>query len=204
MAKPSTTGWLLAAVPALGFLALTKLVLSRPTVPAPATQPVTRQAAQPVRSSVDMPASVPVHATLHPTTRGASDIPEEELILEPASSPTPTSEPRDTASTMMLSPNGCASRCTPPSGSSPRSRPASHPGPPTRFRPATTVLPPPWRRSREPSDADRPARRQPCPGRGQHAFISVGATSPASCGCRRSAGMRQRLRARCRGPGFRD
>jgi hypothetical protein len=31
-AKSSVTGWLLAAVPALGFLALTKLVLSRPTV----------------------------------------------------------------------------------------------------------------------------------------------------------------------------
>ncbi len=32
-AKPSVSGWLLAAVPALGFLALTKLILSRPTVP---------------------------------------------------------------------------------------------------------------------------------------------------------------------------
>src|SRR5205823_13981187 len=30
-AKPSVSGWLLAAVPALGFLALTKLILSRPT-----------------------------------------------------------------------------------------------------------------------------------------------------------------------------
>jgi hypothetical protein len=30
-AKPGPSGWLLAAVPALGFLALTKLVLSRPT-----------------------------------------------------------------------------------------------------------------------------------------------------------------------------
>jgi hypothetical protein len=30
-AKPSPSGWLLAAIPALGFLALTKLVLSRPT-----------------------------------------------------------------------------------------------------------------------------------------------------------------------------
>ncbi len=30
-AKASITGWLLAAVPAIGFLALTKLVISRPT-----------------------------------------------------------------------------------------------------------------------------------------------------------------------------
>lgn len=34
-AKPSITGWLLAAVPAMGFLALTKLVISRPNPPAP-------------------------------------------------------------------------------------------------------------------------------------------------------------------------
>jgi peptidoglycan/LPS O-acetylase OafA/YrhL len=32
-ARPSISGWLLAAVPALGFLALVKLVLSRPTDP---------------------------------------------------------------------------------------------------------------------------------------------------------------------------
>jgi hypothetical protein len=51
MAKPSITGWLLAAVPALGFLALTKLVISRPTAPpAVAVQPE----------------PVPVQATLHP------------------------------------------------------------------------------------------------------------------------------------------
>ncbi len=36
-ARPSVSGWLLAAVPALGFLALTKLVLSRPTTPVPVT-----------------------------------------------------------------------------------------------------------------------------------------------------------------------
>ena len=40
-AKPSITGWLLAAVPALGFLALVKLVLSspRPTTATPANEP---------------------------------------------------------------------------------------------------------------------------------------------------------------------
>lgn len=52
MARPSITGWMLAAVPALGFLALTKLVLSRPTPPV-AVRPE--------------PVSVPVQATLHPT-----------------------------------------------------------------------------------------------------------------------------------------
>jgi hypothetical protein len=67
MAKPSITGWLLAAVPALGFLSLTKLVLSRPTVPVPAAEPV-RQA------TVEHPAPMPVHATLHPAA------PFEELI----------------------------------------------------------------------------------------------------------------------------
>lgn len=34
-AKPSITGWLLAAVPAIGFLALTKLVISRPNAAVP-------------------------------------------------------------------------------------------------------------------------------------------------------------------------
>ncbi|MFI9554432.1 hypothetical protein [Nonomuraea endophytica] len=36
VAKPHPTGWLIAAIPALAFLALTKLVLSRTTTP-PAT-----------------------------------------------------------------------------------------------------------------------------------------------------------------------
>jgi len=72
-AKPSVTGWLLAAVPALGFLSLTKLVLSRPTpaTPVTATQPV--PAARPVQT----PAPMPVQATLHPTpTYAGDDIPE--------------------------------------------------------------------------------------------------------------------------------
>jgi hypothetical protein len=72
MAKPSVTGWLLAAVPALGFLALTKLVLSRPNAPATVTQP----AAQPAH--VDTRASVPVHATLHPAA--TSEAAHDELI----------------------------------------------------------------------------------------------------------------------------
>src|SRR5215467_15143589 len=63
-ARPSITGWLLAAVPALGFLALTKLVLSRPTVPDRVTH------IAPSLSAVDAPASMPVHATLHPLHPG--------------------------------------------------------------------------------------------------------------------------------------
>jgi hypothetical protein len=40
VAKPGPSGWLLSAVPALAFLALTKLVLTgRPANPAPATTP---------------------------------------------------------------------------------------------------------------------------------------------------------------------
>ncbi|WP_327590099.1 DUF2637 domain-containing protein [Nonomuraea sp. NBC_00507] len=41
VAKPHPTGWLIAAIPALAFLALTKLVLSR----TPTTEPATLQAA---------------------------------------------------------------------------------------------------------------------------------------------------------------
>jgi len=76
-AKPSITGWLLAAVPALGFLALTKLVLSRPTVPVTAVQPVVQPVVQPARSTMDAPAPMPVHATLHPATMAGEAIPEE-------------------------------------------------------------------------------------------------------------------------------
>jgi len=36
-ATPSPTGWIVAAIPALAFLALTKLVLSEPAAPAPTT-----------------------------------------------------------------------------------------------------------------------------------------------------------------------
>jgi len=64
-AKPSISGWLLSAVPALGFLAMVKLVLGRPvTRPAPAdTEPVAT--AVPAVTSPDPvparpPATVPV------------------------------------------------------------------------------------------------------------------------------------------------
>ena len=41
-AEPSLSGWLLAAIPAPGFLALTKLVLGRPT-PTPTAKPAQRE-----------------------------------------------------------------------------------------------------------------------------------------------------------------
>jgi hypothetical protein len=63
-AKPSITGWLLAAVPALGFLALTKLVISRPSRPAPVNA-----------STMEVPTRIPVHATLHPAST-ADTIPD--------------------------------------------------------------------------------------------------------------------------------
>jgi hypothetical protein len=71
MARPSVTGWLLAAVPALGFLALTKLVISRPTAP-PAV--AVRPATQPM----------PVQATLHPATApGPEDlIPGARIVAD--------------------------------------------------------------------------------------------------------------------------
>ena len=55
-ARPSITGWLLAAVPTLGFLALTKLVISRPTAPVPLMQPRAGMAT----------ATAPVHGSVHP------------------------------------------------------------------------------------------------------------------------------------------
>ena len=73
-AKSSITGWLLAAVPALGFLALTKLVLSRPD----------RAADCACRSCIatsflcGQTASVPVHATLH--SAPVTEPPADELI----------------------------------------------------------------------------------------------------------------------------
>src|SRR5215831_11161483 len=70
-ARPSITGWLLAAVPALGFLSLTKLVLSRPTASTQVTQPATATA----------PAPMPVRATLHPaTTTSTVDANAADLI----------------------------------------------------------------------------------------------------------------------------
>jgi hypothetical protein len=69
-ARPSITGWLLAAVPALGFLSLTKLVISRPNAPTTRVQPAT----------VAAPATLPVHATLHPASSSTVDANAADLI----------------------------------------------------------------------------------------------------------------------------
>jgi hypothetical protein len=69
-AKPGLSGWIISAVPALGFLALVKLVLSGPTTPTAPAAPAANQAA-PVASVVQLvdehhepatPATVPSSA----------------------------------------------------------------------------------------------------------------------------------------------
>ncbi len=67
-ARPSITGWLLAAVPALGFLALTKLVLSRPSVP----EPSPRTPVVPAVSVMDTRTPVPGRGALRPVEHGDS------------------------------------------------------------------------------------------------------------------------------------
>ncbi len=70
-ATPSVSGWLLAAVPALGFLALTKLVLGRPTTttvvePVQLVDDVDIQAPAlvPAESATDLPADLLMGARL--------------------------------------------------------------------------------------------------------------------------------------------
>ncbi|MFB4266749.1 hypothetical protein [Nonomuraea sp. GTA35] len=59
VAKPHPTGWLIAAIPALAFLALTKLVLSRtPTIQPATPQPATT--AEPDRETTPQPAVTPL------------------------------------------------------------------------------------------------------------------------------------------------
>ena len=72
-ARHSFTGWLLSAVPALAFLALSKLLLSRtPTTSARETGPLataetpTRTSAPPAESSAPIPTAAPAAGTLRP------------------------------------------------------------------------------------------------------------------------------------------
>ncbi len=64
-AKPSVSGWLIAAVPAIGFLALVKLVLSSPATPVPtpdtALPTASTPAVQPSTAIVPAPDVVPAH-----------------------------------------------------------------------------------------------------------------------------------------------
>lgn len=79
-ARPSITGWLIAAVPALGFLSLTKLVLSRPTTPTATTAigPVAQPTTVP---AMTMPQTVvPQPAITQPVTVAPSDEHSDGLI----------------------------------------------------------------------------------------------------------------------------
>jgi hypothetical protein len=79
-AKPGLSGWLIAAVPALGFLALVKLVLSGPTTPiTPATPAATRAApAAPVVQLVDEH-----HEPVTPATVAGSAPPSTREVARP-------------------------------------------------------------------------------------------------------------------------
>src|SRR5215469_11266743 len=57
-AKPSPTGWLVATVPALAFLALTKLVISRTTPKPQHTAPANSQAEASQRTADPVPAEL--------------------------------------------------------------------------------------------------------------------------------------------------
>ena len=72
VARPSATGWLLSAVPALAFLALTKLVLARTpaTIPAtaePAGTPAVAPASAPALAvpTITLPAAAPAEVPAH-------------------------------------------------------------------------------------------------------------------------------------------
>ncbi|MFX0593482.1 DUF2637 domain-containing protein [Melissospora conviva] len=75
VAKPSPSGWLLSAVPALAFMALVKLVLA--TEPAPAPQPAppveSTSAPEPVPAPAPAPAPVePAPVVVEPSARPAA------------------------------------------------------------------------------------------------------------------------------------
>ncbi|MGI5178693.1 DUF2637 domain-containing protein [Dactylosporangium sp. CA-152071] len=67
-AKPGLSGWIISAIPALGFLALIKLVLSTPPAAseAPSTVTLPTSVDVPAAPSIELPADVPTDA---PTPR---------------------------------------------------------------------------------------------------------------------------------------
>jgi hypothetical protein len=65
-AKPSLSGWIVAAVPAIGFLALVKLILSPPKTPAAAPTEADPATEEPVDSGQSAPAPVQDHPTEPP------------------------------------------------------------------------------------------------------------------------------------------
>ncbi|GII25344.1 hypothetical protein [Planosporangium mesophilum] len=68
-AKPGPSGWLISAVPALGFLALVKLVLSRPT------------------SSPDSVPTVPASASVRDERTDTGPVPDRQAVAVPAPAP---------------------------------------------------------------------------------------------------------------------
>lgn len=89
LAEPSPAGWLVAAMPALGFLVVVKLLMRRAaTVPEPERAPTTPEA-QPspdLPTTPAPPAPAPVPAPESETARAPSP--------EPVASPTPAPAPR--------------------------------------------------------------------------------------------------------------
>ena len=77
-ARPSLTGWLLAAVPALAFLALTKLVFSR--TPAQASDPQPHTTAATPDTAPATTADTPAPPTT-PAPDRLEDIPASQLLL---------------------------------------------------------------------------------------------------------------------------
>jgi hypothetical protein len=77
-ARPTITGWISSAVPALAFLALTKLILGRPAT-TPAAQPP--DAATKTDTAL-APAAVPAAVTLTPDTlRDLRPVPSGQLLI---------------------------------------------------------------------------------------------------------------------------
>jgi hypothetical protein len=80
-ARPSITGWLLAAVPALSFLALTKLLFSRtPARPRPPHPPAPPTPGTATGTAAGSPAATTYTATA-PEPGQADDTPASQLLL---------------------------------------------------------------------------------------------------------------------------
>ncbi|TNH30655.1 DUF2637 domain-containing protein [Micromonospora orduensis] len=79
VAKPSLSGWLLSAVPALAFMGLSKLILG--TTPAPADEPDTGPATPVVTPTA--PPSEPPAPSVEPTPAAAAPEPVALVPVEP-------------------------------------------------------------------------------------------------------------------------
>jgi hypothetical protein len=91
VAKPGVSGWLLSAVPALAFMALVKLVISRTPATAPDPQPIKTKVSAPADTTTAVPApiAVPAPASVAPVTPAPAT-----RVEKPADTP-PTTDDRD-------------------------------------------------------------------------------------------------------------